>query len=222
VATRLGFGNRGALGFSVTATGTSDLEARDGPGDPAGLFDAQFLSLVAAYGRRIGPLRAGVAAKYLSEEIYVSSANGYAFDLGLQADALEGALQVGASLQNLGEMSRLGAEASRLPSLIRGGVAVFPFRIRSIDDDEPLLNAFVTVEASHVFPSSDTRLHAGLGAEIMDLIHVRLGYVSNDEVRSYSVGLGIAYEPFRVDYAFLPFESGFDGPGHVISLAYSW
>lgn len=222
VATRLGLGSKGAIGFSATATGTSELEARDGPGDPAGLFDAQFMSIVAAYGRQIGPMRLGLAAKYLSEEIYVSSASGYAFDVGVQADALADAVRFGASLQNLGKMSRLGSEASRLPSMLRGGIALFPFRILSIDDGASLVNGFATVELSHVLPSKTTRLHTGVGAEVMDLVSIRFGYVSNDAVRSFTFGLGIEYEPFRIDYAYLPFETGFEGPGHVISLSYSW
>lgn len=222
VATRLGLGEKGAVGFSVTATGTSDLEARDGPGDPAGLFSAQFLSVGASYGRAIGALRLGVTAKYLSEEIFEASADGYAFDFGAQARLLEGALDLGASFSNVGKITALSARSTRLPRMLRAGAAVHPLRILSSDDEASLLDAFALIEISHVLPGSVSRLHLGVGADVMELVTVRAGYVSNDELRSFSYGLGLEYEPFQVDYSFLPFERGFDGPGHVISLTYRW
>jgi hypothetical protein len=222
LATRLGFGARGALGFAVTATGTSDLEARDGPGDPSGLFGAQFISISGSYGRSVGPVRVGFTAKYLSEEIFDVSANGYALDFGAQADLLNGAVEVGAAFVNVGKMSELGIRATRLPRMLRGGLAIHPLRVLSGDDDASVLDALVLAEVSHVVPDERTRLHLGIGAEVMELVMVRVGYVGNDELRTFTFGLGLEYEPFQVDYAFLPFEAGFDGPGHVMSLSYRW
>ncbi len=221
-ATRLGFGEKGAFGFAVTASGTSDLEARDQPGAPAGYFGARFLSLGASYGRSLGPVRLGATAKYLSEQIFEATANGYALDFGAQAGFLDRGLELGAALVNIGSMSDLGANPSRLPRMLRLGATFNPFRILTSDDDASLLNAFAIVEMTHVFPEELTRLHLGIGAEVMELVMVRAGYVSNDELRTFSFGLGLEYEPFQVDYAFLPFESGFDGPGHVMSLSYRW
>ncbi len=222
LATRLGFGEKGAIGFAVTASGTSDLEARDGPGDPTGFFSARFLSVGGSYGRSFGPVRAGVTAKYLSEEIFEANANGYAFDFGAQADFLDGGLNIGAALQNVGSMSELWVHRTRLPRMLRAGAAFNPFRILSSDDDASLLNAFGLVEVTHVFPEEMTRVHFGVGAEVLELVMIRAGYIGNDELRSLTIGLGIEYESFQVDYAFLPFDSGFDGPGHVMSLAYRW
>ena len=221
-ATRLRVGRRGGLGFAVTATGTGDLEARDAPGEPAGLFSADFLSIGASYGHQVGPVRVGLTAKYLSEEIFGVSADGYALDVGAQADLAAGTVSLGAALLNVGEMSELGANATELPRTLRVGGAVFPFRVLADEDDAPLLDAFATAEVSHVFPSSSTRLHFGVGANVMELVAVRAGYITNDELRTLTFGLGLEYDPFEVDYAFVPFESGWDGPGHVMSLRYYW
>ena len=222
IATRLGVGERGGLGFAVTAYGSSDIEARDQPGDPLGLFSARFLSVGASYGVGFGPVRFGTGLKYLSEEIFEASANGYAFDFGAQTSLLDGGLELGASLLNLGKMSELVARSTRLPRMLRAGATLHPFRILASDDDAALLNAFVLIETSYVFPEEANRIHLGVGAEIMELVTVRGGYVTNDELRSFTLGLGLEYEPFQVDYAFVPFESGFDGPGHVMSLSYRW
>ncbi len=215
-------GPLGGFGLFVTALDSGELEAREGPGDPAGVFDAQFISAGASYGRSFGPLRLGITAKYLSESIFDNNANGYAFDFGAQLDLLDESVKVGVAFQNLGEMSTLSVEATELPRSLRGGVTLFPFRVLAMADGSVLLNAFLTGEVSHVFPSETTRFHLGAAAEVVELVTVRLGYVTNDALRSVTVGGGLGSNGFTFDYAFLPFDGGFDGPGHVLSLLYEW
>ncbi|HEX7072165.1 MAG TPA: hypothetical protein VF190_15235, partial [Rhodothermales bacterium] len=128
----------------------------------------------------------------------------------------------GAAFVNVGRMTELGTRETKLPRMLRGGVAIHPLRVLSGDDDASLLEALLIAEVSHVIPDERTRLHVGIGAEIMELVIARVGYVGNDDLRTFTFGLGLAYDPFRVDYAFLPFEEGFDGPGHVLSLSYNW
>ncbi len=232
LATRFQAGRNGGIGLFATATGSGDLEARDRPGEPDGFFSAQFASVGASYGRRLGPIRAGITAKFLTERIYTENATGYAFDAGVQIDLLaRRALRFGVALQNLGKMSELNEVVTPLPRMLRVGAAVFPFRILMEDDGTPLLNAFFTGEVSHVFSRKQedgggtdalTQFHAGIAAEVLDLVVVRGGFITNDAVRSFTVGAGVGYETLAVDYAFLPFEDGFGGPGHVITLAYHW
>lgn len=221
-AARFGVGQKGGLGVFLTATGSSGLEAREVPGDPDGLFSAQFVSLGAAYGRQFGPLRAGVTAKYLSEQVYFNDASGFALDAGLQLDLWQNGLQLGAALQNVGEMSELSVQSTPLPRLVRAGAAVFPFRILTSDDDAPLFNLMVTGEVSHLVPAEMTRVHVGVAGEVLEMLTLRLGYLSNDAVRRFSFGAGLGYESLAVDYAFLPFQQEFDGPGHVLTVGYRW
>ena len=222
LASRFKVGQQGGLGLFITATGSGDLEARQQPGDPDGLFDAQFVSAGAAYGRRLGPIRAGVTAKYLSERIFTNKATGYALDFGVQLDLFAERLQLGAALQNLGEMNELNAEATDLPTTLRVGGALFPFHILTEDDGAPLLEAFVTAEVSHNLTDDLTRFHLGLAAEVLDLLTVRGGYISNDALRDLSFGAGLHLADLRFDYALLPFDEGFGGTGHILTLAYGW
>ena len=225
LAARLRAGEKGAIGIFATGTGAGDLEARERPGDPDGFFSVQYISTGLSYGRTIGPLRAGVTVKYLAERIYTDDANGYAFDLVLQMDLARRAIQLGVALQNIGEMSGLEIDETPLPRTLRAGLAVFPLRVMAEGDATPLLNTFVTAEVSHVFEDEidqATRFHLGIAAEVLELVVLRVGYITNDDVRRFTTGGGLEYGSFVVDYAFLPFRGGFGGPGHVLTLQYKW
>jgi len=209
-------------GLAVTATGVNDLEARESPGAPTGLFSTQFMSISAAHARALGPLRIGVALKYLRERIFESDASGYAIDAGVQLDLPRRLVTIGAAVRNNGRMSRLQNEKTTLPRTLAVGIALHPFRILAIDDGAPLLDLEVTLEGSHLFPDSATRLHLGAGVTIMDLATLRAGYISNDNLRATTYGLSLYWSELIFDYAYIPFKTGFEGPGHVLSLSYAW
>ncbi len=214
-------GERSAFGLFVTSSSSGDLELRDRPGPAQGVFEAQYLAAGASYGRRIGPVRTGASVKYLSEEIFSERASGYAFDFGGQADLARGAVSVGATLRNVGKMSDLNAEATELPTTVRAGVEIRPFRILTIDE-ESLLDVIVAIDVAHVLPDDRTQYHFGLGAEVLDVLVIRGGAMTNDTVREFTGGVGFRYGPFNFDYGFVTFESGFGGPGHILTLGYDW
>ncbi len=222
LASRFRAGERGGVGLFVTAMGSGDLEARTRPGEADGTFDLQYISAGVAYGRSLGPVRAGVTAKYLTERIFEEKSSGYAFDLGLQADVLGGNLQFGAALQHLGEMSELADEAPRLPRTLRVGAAVFPFRILTFDDHAALLSAMLTADVVYLFPTEESQFHVGAAAQLFDVLTFRAGFMTNDALRRYTLGLGLAFEGLHFDYAFLPFENDFGDPGHLVTLTYAW
>ena len=222
VAARLPAGTKGAWGLALTATDSGALEARDSPGDPDGTFSAQFLSLGASYARKINVLRLGVSARLLRERIYNTSASGYAIDAGLQMDVMKGLATVGAAFRNAGRMSALEQQNTPLPRLIQAGVAVHPFQIIAGADGTRILDLMASLEMSRLFASSLTRLHAGLSATVMELVDLRGGYITQDELRDFTFGLGLEFTSIMMDYAFIPFEEGFNEPGHVLSLTYAW
>ncbi len=221
VTSRFSSGPKGGVGLFVTALDSGDLDARENPGPSDGVFDAQFVSFGAAYGRSFGPVRFGVTAKYLSERIFANSATGYAFDFGFQADLLDNGIKIGAALQNVGEMNELNTEATELPKTFRAGFSIFPFRVLAMADGTVLLNAFLTGEIAHIFSSETTRYHIGAAAEVVDLVTVRAGYITDDSLRGITFGGGLGSNGFLFDYAFVPFDDGF-GTGHVLSLLYLW
>jgi hypothetical protein len=222
LATRFRAGAKGGLGLFVTASGVTNLEFRDRPGEPQGTFDAQNVAAGLAYGRAFGPLRMGATAKFLREEIFTDRATGYAIDGGMQVTLLNDDLHLGLALQNVGEMNALASKSTRLPRTLRGGVAVSPFRLRARDDAETVLKALLVAEVSHNLTDEQTQYHAGAAAQVLDLLILRAGYLTNDELRDVSFGLGLRSGTLAFDYALLPFSDGFGGPGHVFTLHYGW
>lgn len=222
LAAQLSAGSNGSWGLALTATDSGDLQARTQPGDPDGKFSAQFISSGISYARTLRGLRIGVTAKYLRERIFDTNASGYAIDAGIQADLLDGQLSFGAALRNWGRMSVLETERTPLPRLIQAGIALSPLQIIAIFDETRLLDLMMSIEASHLFDDRLTRLHLGSAVTIMELVDLRAGYISKDELRSYTFGIGFKFDKIDADYAYIPFEDGFDGPGHILSILYHW
>ncbi|MCY4673663.1 MAG: PorV/PorQ family protein [Bacteroidetes bacterium] len=222
MAAQLPTGSNSAWGLALTATDSGDMEARTQPGTPEGTFSAQFISAGVSYARSIRGLRIGATAKYLRERIFDTNASGYALDAGVQADLFSGGLNVGASVRNIGRMNALEVERTPLPRLLQGGIVLSPLQIIAITDDAQLLDLELALETSHLLEDDLTRLHLGISVTIMELVDLRGGYISSDELRDYTFGLGLSFDRIYADYAYIPFEGGFDGPGHILSLLYRW
>lgn len=222
IAAQLPAGRNSAWGLSLTATDSGDMEARTQPGAPDGMFSAQFINAGVSYARAIRGLRIGITGRYLRERIFDTNASGYAFDAGIQADLLSRSLNLGASVRNIGRMGELEFERTPLPRLLQGGIALSPLQIVGYTDDVRLLDLALALETSHLFDDNLTRLHVGISVTVMELVDLRGGYVSSDELRDYTFGLGLSFDGIYADYAYIPFEGGFDGPGHILSLLYHW
>lgn len=221
VAGRFGLGERVGAGLYVLSTSSGDLEAREGPGPSEGTFEVQYFAVGAAIARRFGPVQIGVAGKILSERVFNSSASGFAFDGGVQLEAMEG-LRVGGAVQHLGDMNELETEATPLPTTFRGGVSIRPFRLMAATESTALLSTALHAEVVYRSEQTDpTQIHVGGEATLFDMLTLRGGHVFGDPVRSVSVGAGLAVGAFQLDYAMLPLHTGF-GTGQLISLRYSW
>jgi len=220
VAAQFPIGSKVAWGLAITATDSGDLEARTRPGDPDGTFSAQFISAGISYARMIAGIRAGVTAKYLRERIFDTNASGYAFDVGMQLDLLDGRFKLGSGLRNFGRMTALEVERTPLPRLIQGGIAISPLQIVAAFDQAQLLDLRMNIELSHLIDDELSRLHLGCTVTILDLVDLRGGYITHDELRSFTFGLGFFFDKIFADYAYIPFQYGFDGPGHILSILY--
>ncbi|HRK73285.1 MAG TPA: PorV/PorQ family protein, partial [Rhodothermales bacterium] len=183
-AVRLQSGKNGNLGVLVTTTTAGDLEARESPGDPLGVFSAQFGNLNVAYARAFGErFRVGLGAKVLNQRLDTFSERGWALDAGFQSQMAKGDVEVGASLRHFG---KLGNGTDALPTTIQGGASFFPFKILGNEDGSRLLDTQFTIEAQHVFPNDLTHLQFGLSTQALEVLSLRAGYRTNDELRSWS------------------------------------
>jgi len=215
-------GENWGLGVFAVATGSGDLEARQQPGESEGFFDAQFVSAGFSAGREFSGLRVGASVKFLSERIFTSAANGYGFDFGVQTDVLNESVHFGATYSNLGSMNELNVEATELPRMLRVGTEIFPFKAVTELDGAIFLSTALLLEVSHNFVTERTRWHAGLSGEVLETVTARIGYLSDDFLRDFSAGVGVEITDLIFDYAVLPFEDGFGGPGHILTLRYGF
>lgn len=220
------------LGFAILSSLIDDIPFRNRPStDPDGLFAVRYLSLAASYARSFGPLSAGLTGMYLYEQFFQSDASGYAFTAGLGTQLFNERVRLGASLRNAGSMAVLNETATELPTLASFGadIQLLQFSTSALDDEIPLL---VSIMADYNLPlneegSGDSSLlrqdngYANFGIElsISDLIDLRSGIRTGDTQRRVNFGAGLRAGEFYVNYAYVPFETGF-GTSHAISVQY--
>lgn len=196
---------RNVVGLQFQLFHAGGLERRVGPSaEPLGEFGVYEWSLGAAWSRKLSArLRLGVGAKLLRQSIFAESAVGGAADFGVLYDLRSG-VAVGASVRNLGRLTKLEEESTDLPRQLRLGVLVRP---------RP---SVILLADSQWVKEADSSLHLGAEYAWRPNLHVRGGYQTSD-TRSLSLGVGVGVGPWRVDYAVVPFGSGF-GEAHRVTL----
>ncbi len=180
------------------------------------------------YGRRFGQVAVGVLAKALAEQVLTETLYGYALDVGIQV--FWRGVQMGAVVQNLGDVQELEAFVAPLPRTLRVGASFYPFRIVTLLDNQPVLQLALTVDYVHrpdggrpLWSRGIQSWHVGMALETLGMIEWRVGYINGDTLRDLSLGFGVRLEPIRFDYAYIPFKPGFEGTaGHVFSLSTRW
>jgi hypothetical protein len=222
--------NNMAIAFGVYTSTADNFEARDQPGPPAGNFSISYLSLSGALAYRIGPVSIGGTAQYLREEVFQFIANGYAYNLGISAELFNQRVRVGSSVNNIGEMESLDAVSTTVPSTFNLGISAGLVEfITPGENDLPVLISLHTnwskpIEKS---PTSDFTVQEGdegyisiaLSADVADLFTVQGGYRSGPTERPISFGIGLLIDPIRVNYALVPFSTGF-GTVHSFGVQY--
>lgn len=209
----LDLGGEHAIGFSLNTTTVSDIEIRTRPGEPEGTFSTRSLAVGASYARRISDdLRLGISARFLYEQILVDEASGFGGDIGVQYDTPVQGLTAGVTLANIGAMSALRTESTRLPLLVRAGAA-YPIALSSLD-----ARLLVAADLLHLFREEKTL--AAFGAEVLfaQTVTARAGYQAGSDGRGLSLGGGVRYKLFSFDYAFSRL-AGELGNGHTLALS---
>ncbi|HSL90488.1 MAG TPA: PorV/PorQ family protein [Ignavibacteriaceae bacterium] len=208
------FGLQFALGFNVTTI--SDIEVRTRPGEPDTKFDANYFYGSLSTGFNLSEyLSIGGTFKYLYEGMLSDEANGYGFDIGLNYFLPYEGLSLGAAIRNIGSMSELRLEKTKLPSEIRIGPA-YTFNLSDTKFN------FTTAAEFHKYLDDDAN-HINVGVEVFydNLIALRGGYQTGYESRDFTAGIGVSWGNLKFDYAFLPFQLGL-GSANLFSLQFKF
>jgi hypothetical protein len=208
--------NNFTFAMLLNSTTIPDIEIRTRPGNAEGIFNVHYFSagISAAYAFE-KDFSVGMNGKILYEKFYVDDASGVAFDIGAKKILLEHVI-LGASLNNVGGMSKLRSQETKLPSALHiGGTYAIPIA-------EFLSVLSLTTDAQKVFAEQQFHVHSGFDLTYDNLFSIRGGYLTGYEGRkNYTVGFGINYKNVIFDYAFLPSNFSFE-PGHVITVSYDF
>jgi hypothetical protein len=222
--------DRLSYGLAVYASQADEFEARNQPGPPAGTFSISYFSLAGSVAYRTGPLSVGVTGQFLREEIFQLTANGYAFNVGTALNLLNDRLLAGVSLNNLGEMEELDVISTPLPATFRAGISGrvvefttpgrndFPVLLSlAFDWTRPLEEAsggdFTPRDADESFYT------VALVADAAGLFSIQSGYRFGPTERPVSFGAGMIIDPIRINYALVPFSTGY-GTVHSFGIEY--
>ena len=111
-----------AIGFNVTTI--SDIQVREVAGDAISTFNGNYFSGSISTGfNLIDNLAFGTTIKYLYEGLLNDESEGIGFDFGLKYKTNIEGLYASAVIKNLGSMSPLRNEKTKLPAEIRIGPA---------------------------------------------------------------------------------------------------
>ena len=161
-------------------------------------------------------LTAGVNFKAIYSSIDNFSSDAYVVDLGLQAPGPIAGMNLGASLSNFGTVRSGFTDGFKdsLPVLLRVG-----FSHRPAHAPRPLL----LLADLNIPNDNDPYLTFGAEMQLRSGLYVRPGYslqqsgLEGDEPVGLTAGGGVAYQNYRIDYAFSSFPAL--GDVHRISVS---
>lgn len=222
--------NNRSIGFGIYSSRSDGFAARSQPGPPQGNYSIGYLSIAGAYALKFGPASVGVTGQYLREEVFQYRANGFAINFGAAGQFLDRRLTVGVAVMNIGKMENLNQEATLLPATFRSGlnVQLIQFNPPGFEDLPVLLSIHtewmkpLEDSPSSDFIDSDRRqsfINFGFTADFSNLLQLKAGYRVGPTERPFSFGAGLIIEPVHVNYALIPFSTGF-GTVHSIGLQY--
>lgn len=226
--------NQNAYAFGVYTSLIDDIEARSVPGSSNGSFSWQYYAFAASAARNFGPLSLGVTGMYLYEQVYLSSARGFAFNAGATTTLLANRLRLAAVATSIGKMDPLNASRSEIAGRVKigGDIQAVQFSVDGSTEIPVLLSVAADIvkpvewidqeqspsqdDVSGFVTSTDSPwLNAAIRADIADFLNLRVGITTSDTSRPFSVGAGIRRFGVEADFAFVPFNDGF---GSAISF----
>jgi hypothetical protein len=207
-------GGRGTLGAGIAYMHMDQLVGRDEFGEFTSDFSSSDIAIMLSYALQANRhFFLGTSVKYVTERIENYDAHALAFDLGWLYRTPLDELQLGGTIQNLGQDMKFVSESSVLPRLIKLGVAY----------SNALGRGEVNAALDIYLPSDESKnLHFGIEYVYNDLIAARIGYNGNSLQNSdskLSLGIGLIIkrnQTYRLDYSYLP--QAVLGDSHTISL----
>lgn len=210
----LPMGPLGNFGASINYVGYGSIEGYDSSGTQVSSYSANRYGLGLGWGKEVLPgLSAGVGLKGAMRNMPTGSSSDVSGDLGVLWQPMK-ELRLGMALSNLGSSVAGYSQAAAL----RGGGS---YLMKFSSNHQLLLAASAAFE-----PSGVNRIQLGVEDTLHSFLALRLGYQFNladtqiQGLTGLSAGLGVTYNSFGLDYAYLPF--GELGTSQRVSLSYKF
>lgn len=203
------FNRAGQMGIGIFYTNYGELRRTDISGEDLGSFSpGDFVVSVTQADSLPWGFRYGVSVKYIQSSIDQYTANGLAADLGIIYCIPSQDLNIGLGILNVGAaMNTFVDVREKLPTSYRLGLSK---RLAHL----PLLLNFNLIKYQYDESSIFWGLYWALGGEftVTENFYLRWGYnsrgseenvrVDSDRFAGISLGLGIRYRKYRLDYGY--------------------
>lgn len=209
------FGLQFALNVNLTTV--SDIQIRkSATSEPDALFDANYFSTSLSTGFKLTDnISSGLTMRFIHEGLYNEESDGLGFDFGLKYKSPIDGLSFSGLVKNIGFMSELKLEKTKLPGEFRiGGLYCYEMKTSNIGFG-------LGAEYQNYFVSGDSHINAGLEINYNKIVYIRGGYQTGYESKGLTAGIGLEYGQFKFDYAYIPFEYGL-GNASLISLNFKF
>jgi hypothetical protein len=192
---------------------TYDFPDVDEFGQEMGTVDNHDMLIQVAYAQTVVPtLETGTAIKYFESTLAEFSRTGVALDFGVRWQTPVLPLSVGLSLQNVGTMSAFAETVEEMPTVFNSGIAL------NVSMGQQHQIKVLADISTPMTGDENNRLQAGLEYAWNKIVFLRGGYRFEDELGAISLGGGISYAGFGLDYGYQPLEAL--GENHRFTLSY--
>jgi hypothetical protein len=137
-----------------------------------------------------------------TREVVTNKLSPLAFDFGTQFRTGVKSLVFGMSVRNFSTQVKYATEGFQAPLVFTLGISM---NVLDLVQDLPFNQSLlVCVDASH-YADHPEQVKVGLDYKILNLVSLRGGYTSSNDLGGLSFGLGITQYGFTIDYAYSPY-----------------
>ena len=205
----------GTIGAGLNFVNAPGFEVRTKPTDePEGEIDAHFLTAAVGISKRlIRKVYIGINAKYLYQSLYTENASGFAMDISAMWK-MPSNMNLTLAMQNVGTMSKLDEESTKLPTIMKVGI-VRP----KLFTDSGQFNGSLGIYFDQNLVAERTEIKVGGEISIYNKLALRGGYSIQEEYNNTSFGIGLNLKKFKFDFAMLLMDEIPDYP-YLFTFSY--
>jgi len=191
-------------GLALKYVDHGQFEKRTDNGTLIGYYYPMDLNFAINYAQKVTPdIHAGINLNYIYEKIDTSSAMGFTADLGLVYRTPIRDTNIDLAFKNMGFTTKMDRETIDLPFTTEIGLTS-GYEFSEDFAIYPALKAIYMNDHDEILPA------VGVDLRLLKILDIKAGYKFNYNEEDFSAGIGIKYQNFSIDYAFLNFLNDLD------------